>query len=562
VEIPAPQFDLGSTVEPTPDAAIEPASRVGRVESRSWTEFRDQSGYWRYTIRWPGGGTSSEDDKHLQTSDVIACDLKVVVNGVPIKVETSTTATVGEVVDQVLTAAGITRRGDGVEWELRTEDGRQLTHLVGDGDLVDGETTLFLDPEVGGGGDGESVEATIVESSDSSQIGRTGRVPLEALGAAGERGEESHADSPGVPGPPDGWQGEPPAEGTRRALILGVIDNFAMRLISGVGGKATKRSCLELADAIEEALIRVVDQGATPESGSPASVAMDTLDGMKIPRTREGAILTISDRVTALADELVEYRRDAIGAGNEFDRISIPRSTGATGEPGTPRTLTLTERAEICIRRVLAGEESKRLLASTVDGQQKAIDKIRAEGKVKPGTRELVIVLEDVSDADTPPEYRFIELEDQDGAGVGSFPMRPSSRTPFLEITIPYGRDDAWVSEVAYQAAGAATRPLLEDHPDYVFPAERVRDAVAELLSDFGIPRACVDCAEEQLGHGAKEVDGRRDATIKQLEADVERFLREREEARSGESRFAEERDCAFALLRWLLPVTVAKRID
>jgi hypothetical protein len=59
-----------------------------------------------------------------------------------------------------------------------------------------------------------------------------------------------------------------------------------------------------------------------------------------------------------------------------------------------------------------------------------------------------------------------------------------------------------------------------------------------------------------------KEVDGRRDATIKQLEADVERFLGEREEARSGESRFAEERDCAFALLRWLLPVTVAKRID
>lgn len=42
----------------------------------------------------------------------------------------------------------------------------------------------------------------------------------------------------------------------------------------------------------------------------------------------------------------------------------------------------------------------------------------------------------------------------------------------------------------------------------------------------------------------------------------IERLYGEREEARTGESRFAEERDCAFALLRWLLPVAVAKRLD
>ncbi len=42
--------------------------------------------------------------------------------------------------------------------------------------------------------------------------------------------------------------------------------------------------------------------------------------------------------------------------------------------------------------------------------------------------------------------------------------------------------------EVIFQAAGAATRPLLEDHPHYVFPSERVLEAVEEVCADFGIP--------------------------------------------------------------------------
>lgn len=42
--------------------------------------------------------------------------------------------------------------------------------------------------------------------------------------------------------------------------------------------------------------------------------------------------------------------------------------------------------------------------------------------------------------------------------------------------------------EVIWQAAGAATRPLLEDHPDYVFPSERVAEAVEHVCKSFGIP--------------------------------------------------------------------------
>lgn len=34
-----------------------------------------------------------------------------------------------------------------------------------------------------------------------------------------------------------------------------------------------------------------------------------------------------------------------------------------------------------------------------------------------------------------------------------------------------------------HEAAGAGTRPLLEDHPDYVFPSDRVAASIEELLA-------------------------------------------------------------------------------
>lgn len=43
--------------------------------------------------------------------------------------------------------------------------------------------------------------------------------------------------------------------------------------------------------------------------------------------------------------------------------------------------------------------------------------------------------------------------------------------------------------QIVFEAAGAATRPLLEDHPNYTFPSERVRDAVEHILDEFGIPK-------------------------------------------------------------------------
>jgi hypothetical protein len=424
VEIAGPHFEIDEIVAPTEDAAIKPASRVGRVESRSWVEFPGQPGYWRYSIRWPGGGTSNELAKHLQPADAIGCDLEVVVSGHPIKLETSTTATVAELIEQAHLKADVALHPE-MKWGLRTQAGQVLTRLVGDVEqLVDGETVLYLDPQVGGGA---------------------------------ERGEVGHVGDPGVPGdvanridtaeeiPPtpmrhtrhffteaeiaDGWHGDPPAEGTRRKLIFDTL--LRLRL----------------------------DNATHPE------------------------------RIFELADEIEQALIDATGLPTEVEQE---------------------------FRRLQADVEAKQV---TIDG----------------------------------------------------FAATISEQAHQLDAT--RGRTNAWVTELAYQAAGAATRPLLEDHGDYVFPAERVQEAVAHLLETyFGIPRACGGCQEEQLEQGRQEAPtpaaddapGGDDpaATIKYLEGEVERLLGHREEARTREGRFGEERDCAYALLRWLLPVTVAKRLD
>lgn len=252
-----------------------------------------------------------------------------------------------------------------------------------------------------------------------------------------------------------GWKGTPPAEGTRRKLIFDVIDRFAHRLISGHGGKQTPKATLDLADEIEAALLQ-----------------------------------------SAIDDEAMARGAEALTAGIEDAGASVER-----------------------------------------------LDTVAQEDQARRG-RELHVVLAD-NTADSP-QMLFVELEDEKGASVGGFEHRKIDGLTHIVIPVPYPvgpvrvpcarggthawprnptrdgtsclkcgttpeeagfafRDDGWVSEVAYQVAGAATRPLLEDHPDYVFPAERVRDAVADLLKDFGIARACRPCAEEEIEQGRKE---------------------------------------------------------
>lgn len=53
-----------------------------------------------------------------------------------------------------------------------------------------------------------------------------------------------------------------------------------------------------------------------------------------------------------------------------------------------------------------------------------------------------------------------------------------------LEDTFALERGDVW--ELAFQVGGAATGPLLADHPDYTFPAERVGSHIREVLERRG----------------------------------------------------------------------------
>lgn len=71
--------------------------------------------------------------------------------------------------------------------------------------------------------------------------------------------------------------------------------------------------------------------------------------------------------------------------------------------------------------------------------------------------------------------------------------------------------------ELVFQAAGAATRPLMQDHPTYVFPSERVKEAVEDVLRDFDVTTMpamlSVDAIKAHLDASIEHWRGVRDGT-------------------------------------------------
>jgi uncharacterized protein YegP (UPF0339 family) len=67
----------------------------------------------------------------------------------------------------------------------------------------------------------------------------------------------------------------------------------------------------------------------------------------------------------------------------------------------------------------------------------------------------------------------------------------------------------AELRELLFQVGGAATRPLLEDHPDYEFPSGRVSVAIEELLQadypDLVAPGSTDDTSADVAGDGSGE---------------------------------------------------------
>lgn len=248
-------------------------------------------------------------------------------------------------------------------------------------------------------------------------------------------------------------------------------------------------------------------------------------------------------------------REAAWGAIKGWD-LQREQGAGYSGATGTD-ALAIADAVESALLQSTIDDEA---MARGAEALTAGVEKV-PEHDVPSQTRELHVILEPINgQPGVSPDYRFVEIENQDGRSVElPWSVHPTKGDGFFRIVIPYGRDDAWVSEVAYQVAGAAIAALVDDlerrfDTRPAVPAERVRDAVAELLSDFGIPRACADRAEEEIGHGAKEAGDRRDAAIKSLQAEADRLLEGLEQARAGEDHWKAQRDAAFRLLQWVLP--------
>lgn len=112
---------------------------------------------------------------------------------------------------------------------------------------------------------------------------------------------------------PAGWEGTPPAEGTRRALIRDTI-LAASDLAYGPGGP--NAAALRLADAIERALLKVETQ--------TVNAVVETLDLLNAP---EGA--TSAERIDrlyrGLSQQLEEKRDEAIKAHLLLDALGVSK---------------------------------------------------------------------------------------------------------------------------------------------------------------------------------------------------------------------------------------------
>jgi hypothetical protein len=515
--------------------------------------------------------------------------LTVVVSGAEFEVDVTPASYIGDVIGRALAAAGVSH-DPASTWYLREKDGTVLDagKRLGEYALLTSHP-LFLDPEAGGG----ACQPAIVRSPAAEAVADD-----LATGA--------------------GWQGTPPAEGTRRRLILDTINRHDVKLHGGWGGKMVGGNALDLADTIEKALLEVArvndlfgldDDGAvvleeaigpdpvtelrivvdddTPASlmhagpkfvgvfdqhgkdfgygqwvhstskrgvrsyvvrvkpwqgdrqkleveaigwlsaelaaraGAWAGNAPDWFPqppewlelwdkaiaavraGEPLPQPPERPAATFETDEAALrriSGELVEANRERIGAGNELDRVSIPRSL----EPGT--TLRLPERVKMLVERSLRAEEEGRvareltelgpedrgflaqlvknyldeggdfLIYSPVFAREVlgilgrphvGVSPVDAEG---PRDGELRIVLEPTEEGD-----RFVELEDGEGNSV-SLPRVRSERRPFTEIVIPppavlaigdglsehTGERIAKALETLNTSAGGALRELLD----------------------------------------------------------------------------------------------------
>lgn len=312
---------------------------------------------------------------------------------------------------------------------------------------------------------------------------------------------------------PEAWKGTPPAEGTRRALIRDTIERTFAGKVFPTDFDGYNELYLEIADAVESALLR----------GEGAPIKHPTL---------------------ARIDKELCVQRRALA--------ECYRLTGADPSDGSDAMLAREAVDEVRRFRAEYDELEERL--ERAEGQLKA-------GRVPVDTKELHIVLGQNPDSDSP-ELLFVELEDQDGRGVGGFVTKDDGQ--YRRIVIPYGRDDKWVQEVVMAAITAgqeAVNPFPAEAVDAVLRAFGIRPTLPRswpLRGEAAISKHdSAETADDSGGESPEE--DLSPAARQQLEDEIEHLSFGREEARLGEDHWKAQRDAALRLLLWvigdLLPV-------
>jgi hypothetical protein len=203
------------------------------------------------------------------------------------------------------------------------------------------------------------------------------------------------------------WWGEPPAPGTRRKLIGDVLR--AEDVLS-------ESEIREFADAIELALTEVEAKVVVAE-GKPIK-----------HRT-----------LTQVDEDLRRMDREVIDAGNELDRVSVPREMGG---PSGAAVCSLPERVRLLVQRYL--------------GHRTTVDAL-VEGDVT--AQGLLAAAQKLPEED----YRLLERAlAWDVEDIGALPDEFEPKPESIALTERSGRRIARALETLTTSAGGALRELLD----------------------------------------------------------------------------------------------------
>lgn len=311
----------------------------------------------------------------------------------------------------------------------------------------------------------------------------------------GERGPRGCGPGdPGVPGP-DAWEGTPPAEGTRRALIRDVLSGSSARLTNGAGGYLTNGSALRLADDVESALLQsTIDEEAMERGAEALTAGIEKVD--------------------------VSYVRPAEDTRHRliFDTILY---SGLWADLPTEADGWYLLRAR---------------LASQVEAVVDRVDQLRY-----------------VSSSGESSVERFCEAQRKSHAGLQHTDpdfseFHRGADTAFAEVLgllTRRGGSEVTVSPIhtALDEAG------IRRYDGYGTPQRRIltlQERIEVLLGSFAARQNTIDGL-------ASTVDAQGKSRAEIVER-CDQLLEQREEARAGEGHWKSQRDAALRLLQWAIP--------